>query len=51
VADAAVPAVEAGTASLRAQATDMRRAAPRRRARGERGMGATMRVAERVEES
>jgi hypothetical protein len=49
-ADVAV-APSPGTASVRAQAADERRAAPRRRERKERVMGATMRVARRTEES
>jgi hypothetical protein len=40
-----------GTASVRAQPVEERRAAPNRRGRKERVMRATMRVARRMEES
>jgi len=45
------PAVPPGTASVRAQPAEDRRAAPRRRAREERVMRATMRVTRRTGES
>jgi hypothetical protein len=50
-AEAVAPAPAPGTASVRAQPADDRRAAPRRRTKEERVMRATMRVARRTEES